>query len=119
MNDLQPESTLADLNRISGYDSSLLREVNHVFRRNGFFAADAATALVAISGLGRTISRRLQGQDVPVRRTFSGDGVCAVDVSGEPARYRSLSPSHGTQALSHGDSQHGFSEQPVQRERKP
>jgi hypothetical protein len=32
MNKLQPESALADLNRVSGYDRSFLRRVNDVLR---------------------------------------------------------------------------------------
>jgi hypothetical protein len=54
---LHPELALTDLNRVSGYDRSLLQEVNDVFRGNGFFSADATSSMVAVTGPGRLLSR--------------------------------------------------------------
>ena len=119
MNKLQPESALADLNRVSGYDRSFLRRVNDVFRSDGLFSVDAATSMVAISGLGRSLSGRSQGSEFSLRRAFSRAGLCTADVPGELAGYRSLFEGDGSEALSYGDSQYCFTEQPLQRKREP
>jgi predicted nucleic acid-binding Zn ribbon protein len=55
MNELKKNLTCTDLKRISGYDRSLLQEVNDVFRGSGFFSADATTSMVAVSGLCRSL----------------------------------------------------------------
>ena len=111
--------TCTDLNRVSAYDRSLLWRADDVFRCDGFFSVDAATSVAEIPDHCRSLSGRLQDQDLPVRRAFPGDGICATDVPAEPAGYRSLSSGDGSEAVSYGDSQHGVPEQPVQRERKP
>ena len=54
-----------------------------------------------------------------VRRAIPGDGLCATDLSREPARHRSLSVGAGRQALPHGLSRTDASARPWPMPTKP
>ena len=55
MNRLRNFLTCTDLNRVSGYDRSLLRRVNDVCRCSDFFSVDATSPVAEISNHRRSL----------------------------------------------------------------
>jgi hypothetical protein len=115
---LQPNTNCSDLNAVMGYNRPFLWRARDVHRNDCFLTTDAATSMAAISDFCRSLPGRPQGEDLPLHRAFSRDGVCATDLSRKLARHRSMPPSYGTKTVSHGHSQLGVTEQPFKRERK-
>src|SRR5271166_5453924 len=66
--------------------------------------ADATFAAEHVSPLRRQVRRRAQGQEFFVPRSISVHGLRTADLSGEPARHRSLLAGSDREALSPGHS---------------
>src|SRR6185312_9104492 len=78
------------------------KELTNEWQQIGLFSIDGLPLLVPVSGMRRTLSWRLQTQELLLLGSVSLHGLCPADVSRKPARYRSLSACQSNQALSHG-----------------
>src|SRR5499426_4730942 len=80
-------------------------------------AVDGASATDNLPSLCGTLRWTSQGQAFHLFGSIPVDGVCAIDLSREPQRYRGVSSRPVLQALSLGLSQPGSAQHPGQRQR--
>src|SRR5688572_8094441 len=78
--------------------------------QTGFRASHAALAADNVSSLRGALRWRAQGQDLLLPRPISLDGVRAIDLSREFARYRSVPESPRKKALPHGYQEPGIAQ---------
>src|SRR6266576_553363 len=87
------------------------------YRQAGFCAVNGASAADDVSSLCGAIWGTSQGQAFHLFGSVPLHGLCATDVSREPARHRSLSACSVLQTLSLGFPQRGGAQHPGQRQR--
>src|SRR5580704_17427043 len=95
-----------DLNFVGRY-SEFFRGAAREHRQNAFRSAHGFSALEHLRTDCCTLRWRRSGANIALCRAVSGDGVCATDLSREPARYRSLPVGSSPEALPHGLSRTG------------
>src|SRR3989338_645239 len=88
------------------------KRASHVFKQNRFVPGDGSSADEGVSPLRRSLPRPPQGSELFLSRSVSLDGLCSTHISGELARYRSLSSSATNEALSHGNPERRISQRP-------
>src|SRR6266436_7211290 len=74
----------------------------NVHWQNAVRAGHGVPAVEDVSPFGGALRGGLSGAHTVLRRSISDHGLRAIDLSREPARYRSLSRRAGEQALPHG-----------------
>jgi hypothetical protein len=87
------------------------------YRQVDLCSVDGTSAINNLPSLCGPLRRTPQGQAFQLPGSISLDGVCATDVSREPARYRSLSSRSVFQALPPGSSRDSSAQYPGQRQR--
>src|ERR1700678_421980 len=95
-----------DLNLVGRY-SEFFRGTAREHRQNAFRPAGGFSALEHLHADCCALRRRRSGADAVLCRAIPRDGVCATDLSREPARYRSLLVGSSLEALPHGLSRTG------------
>src|SRR6202051_3349285 len=95
-----------DLNLVGRY-SEFFRGAAREHRQNAFRPADGFSAVEHLHADCCALRRRCSGADAVLCRAIPRDGVCATDLSREPARYRSLLVASTLEALPHGLSRTG------------
>src|SRR5919197_377264 len=88
----------------------LRKELMDELRQNNLCSTDGLCSRVRISLLCRALPRQLQNQELFLLGSVSHLGLCSIDVSREPQRYRGVSASGAHQALPYGHSQSDFAE---------
>lgn len=76
--------------------------VNYACRQARFLSADGSSSVAYVSLLRSTLPWRPVRQKLSMPGSVSHHGVCATDLSGKPARYRSPPSRSEDQAISHG-----------------
>src|SRR5258708_40341451 len=95
-----------DLNLIGRY-SELFRGAAREHRQNTFRPTDGFSAVEHLRADCCALRRRCSDTNAVLCRAIPSDGVCATDLSREPARYRSLPVGSSLEALPHGLSRTG------------
>src|SRR5580693_3247718 len=95
-----------DLNLIGRY-SEFFRGATREHRQNAFRSTHGFSAVEHLHADCCALRWRRSGPNAVLRRAIPGDGICATDLSGEPARYRSLPVGSSLETLSHGVSRTG------------
>src|SRR6266700_7800460 len=95
-----------DLN-LAGRYSECFRGVAREHRQSAFRPTHGFSALEHVHADCYALRRRCSGANAVLFRAIPRDGVCATDVSREPARYRSLPVGPSGEALPHGLSRTG------------
>src|ERR1700674_4044532 len=95
-----------DLNTFGRY-SELFRGVAREHRKNAVRPTDGFSALEHLHADCCALRRRHSGTNAVLHRAIPSDGVCATDLSREPARYRSMRVGSSLEALPHGLSRTG------------
>jgi hypothetical protein len=94
------------LNLIGRY-SEFFRGATREHRQNAFRSTHGFSAVEHLRADCCALRRRCSGPNAALRRAISRDGVCATDLSREPARYRGLPVGSSLEALPHGVSRTG------------
>src|SRR5882724_741245 len=76
---------------------------------------DGLSSGTRVSPMRRTLPRRLQAQELLLLGSVSLHGLCPINISRKPARYRSLPASSAKQALSHGHPRSCLAQHPGER----
>src|SRR3984893_19418994 len=90
-----------DLNLVWRY-SEVFRGASRERRQNAFCPTDGFSALEHLHAGCRALRWRCSGTNAVLRGAIPSDGVCATDLSGKPARHRSLPVGSSLEALPHG-----------------
>lgn len=92
------------------------QEQFHFRRQTGFLPSSRPSPLAYLPTVSESLPGESQGQGVHLSRSVSLHGLRTIDLSGEFARYRSLSACPEQQALSHGHPQPGLTKHFGQRQ---
>ena len=76
--------------------------IHHIHRQNAVCAVDGLSALDNLYANRRPLRRKSSYSHASLCRTFSSPGVCTVDLSRKPSRYRSMPLGAIGQALPYG-----------------
>src|SRR5580693_65527 len=87
-----------DLNLVWRY-SEVFRGASRERRQNAFCPTDGFSALEHLHAGCRALRWRCSGTNAVLRGAIPSDGVCATDLSGKPARHRSLRVGSSLEAL--------------------
>src|ERR1700731_206035 len=90
-----------DLNLVGRY-SEFFRGAAREHRQNTFRTTDGFFALEHLHADCCALRWRRSGADAALCRAIPSDGVCATDLPGEPARYRSLPVGSSLETLPYG-----------------
>ena len=90
----------------SGYPSiSTWKGATNEFRKNRLCSTLQISADLRVSTMRPTVPRNLQSSNLFLLGSIPVPGVCSIDLSRKPSRYRSLSPRPSRKTLSHGNPQ--------------
>jgi hypothetical protein len=109
-NDLNSESAKSKL------PHPTRKELVNEWRQIDLLSIDGLPPLDPVSGMRRTLSWRLQTQEILLLGPISLHGLCPANISRELARHRSLPACQSNQALSHGHSWSHFAQHAGQRQ---
>lgn len=109
-------------------DLKFLQPVRHLFRdtrkemtnvlwQTNIFSSHGLHAHAHISTLRRSLSWRPQCQKLHMSRPLFLYGLCSINISGKPPRYRSMSSCTTTEIVPHGHSRHRSPIKPCRRKR--
>src|SRR5512145_1350314 len=100
--------------------TTLWKELMDEFRQNNLRSTDGLCALrLRVSLLRRTVSWQLQGQEFFLLGSIFDLGFRPAHLSRESQRYRSVSASNASKALSHGHPHSGVAQHLGQRQSSP
>ena len=101
---------------MSGFDLKKVRQIwdglridysggCNEYRQDAICSDSGISTMEHILSHSQSLQRRLSGSHVSLLRTVARNGICTDDISGKPARYRSMSDGSNAETLSHGDFQ--------------
>src|SRR3989338_1423036 len=110
------QNVFIDFNSLSCYFGALYKGALNEHWENRFFSSHGIFALVRIPQMRRTLSWRLQSQKFYLHGSIPVSCLRATDISGKPARYRSVHAFHAEQAISYWYPRPCFAQHVIERE---
>ena len=108
-----------DLNFSLSFCLSYLKGEANVCRHYNLCSHNGSPGMETISDMRCQIPWRSQDQDIQMRRTFSCNGFCAINISRKSSGHRSLSACYGFETISHGYQEYSVKKQSCARKRDP